>query len=96
MHSVKSQLPAYNLILAWPSPQKNSDLENTYDAHSKRIWCLAVQKAHFTKITLTLMLKLDLDMIKMYHHTKNEVSTSRQTDTHTDSTKTLPYRIRER
>ena len=42
---------------------------------------------------MTLVLKLDLDMVKMYHHTKNEVSmsrhskviarTDRQTDTHT-------------
>ena len=53
---------------------------------------------------MTLVLKLDLDMVKMYHHTKNEVSmstTSRViaqtdahthslTDTHTDTTKTLP------
>ena len=45
---------------------------------------------------MTLILKLDLDMVKMYHHTKNEVSmsshskviaqtdrhTHRQTDTH--------------
>ena len=51
---------------------------------------------------MTLILKLDLDMVKMYHHIKNEVSmstgskviaqtdTHRQTDTHTDTTKTLP------
>ena len=42
---------------------------------------------------MTLILKLDLDIVKMYHHTKNEVSmsipskviarTDRQTDTHT-------------
>ena len=46
---------------------------------------------------MTLILKLDLDMVKMYYHTKNEVSmsrhlkiiahtdrqTDRQTDTHT-------------
>ena len=38
---------------------------------------------------MTLILKLDLDMVKMYHHTKNEVSMSRhskviaQTDTQT-------------
>ena len=43
-----------------------------------------------------LILKLDLDMVKMYHHTKNEVSMSNYskvialTDTHTDTTKTLP------
>ena len=40
---------------------------------------------------MTLILKLDLDIIKMYHHTKNEVSTSipskviAQTDTQTHS-----------
>ena len=39
---------------------------------------------------MTLILKLDLDMVKMYHHTKNEVSMSRhsnvmaQIDTQTD------------
>ena len=51
---------------------------------------------------MTLILKLDLDMVKMYHHTKNEVSMSRhskataqtdiQTDTYTESMKTLPSR----
>ena len=46
-----------------------------------------------------LILKLDLFVIKMYHHAKNELSVAtfksyslcRQTDTQTDSTKTLPY-----
>ena len=39
---------------------------------------------------MTLILKLDLDMVMMYHHTKNEVSMSghskviAQTDTQTD------------
>ena len=39
---------------------------------------------------MTLVLKLDLDMVKMYHHTKNEISMSRhskviaRTDTETD------------
>ena len=43
---------------------------------------------------MTLILKLDLDMIKMYDHTNNEVSMSRhskvivQTDTQTDGTQT--------
>ena len=56
---------------------------------------------------MTLVLKLDLDMVKMYHHAKNEVSisrhskvipkqTDRQTDTQTDSMKTLPSHIRGR
>ena len=46
---------------------------------------------------MTLVLKLDLDIIvKMYHHTKNEVSMPTgskviaQTDRHTDMMKTLP------
>ena len=51
---------------------------------------------------MTLILTLGLDMVKVYHHTKNEVSmstgskeqtdkqTDRLTDTHTDTTKTLP------
>ena len=56
---------------------------------------------NFTKVTLTLVFKLDLDMVKMYHHTKNEVymlrhSKVRHTDRHTDSMKTLPFRIRGR
>ena len=40
---------------------------------------------------MTLVLKLDLDIVKMYHHTKNEVSMSTpskviaQTDTQTDT-----------
>ena len=42
---------------------------------SKQIWCPTVQKAHKTK--MTLILKLDLDVVKMYHHTKNEVFMSR-------------------
>ena len=57
---------------------------------------------------MTLVLKCDLDMVKMPFHTKNEVSmsmhskviacadTDTQTDTHTDSVKTLPSRIRRR
>ena len=59
---------------------------------------------------MSSVLKLDLDIIKMYHHTKNEVSmsrhskvivqTDRQTHTrthrHTDSMKTLPSCIRGR
>ena len=51
---------------------------------------------------MTLVLKLDLDIVKMYHHTKNEVSmsthskvitwTDRQTDTDThDETILLPH-----
>ena len=44
---------------------------------------------------MTLILKLYLDMVKMYHHTKDEVSMSThlkvivQTDTQTDTMKTL-------
>ena len=46
---------------------------------------------------MTLVLKLDLDIVKMYHHAKNEVSTSRyskviaQTDAQRDNMKTLVY-----
>ena len=45
---------------------------------------------------MTLILKPDLDIVKMYHHTKHELSMSNaskviaQTDRHTDTTKTLP------
>ena len=57
---------------------------------------------------MTLILKLDLDMVKMSHQTKNEDSmsgyskviactdTHTQTDTHIDSMKTLPTHIRGR
>ena len=60
---------------------------------------------------VTLVLKLDLDMVKMYHHTKNEISmlrhskvivqkdrhthTHTEMDRHTDSMKTLPSDICE-
>ena len=73
------------------------------------------QNKHFHQSDLdlhpmVLVLKLDLDMVKILHHTKNEVSmskhstvivqtdrhTDRQTDTHTDSMKTIPSRIRGR
>ena len=46
-----------------------------------------------------LMLKFDPDMVKIYLHTKNEVSISIhskvkiRTEIHTDTTKTLPTRI---
>ena len=49
---------------------------------------------------MTLIFKLDLDIVKMYYHTKNEVSmstgskviaqTDSHTHTHTHTTKTLP------
>ena len=48
---------------------------------------------------MTFILQLDLDMVKMYHHTKSEVSMPRHskvitcTDRHTDSMKTLPSHI---
>ena len=48
---------------------------------------------------MTFILQLDLDMVKMYHHTKSEVSMSRHskvitcTYRHTDSMKTLPSHI---
>ena len=43
---------------------------------------------------MTFLLKLDLDMLTMYHHTKNEVSTSKHSKViaRTDSMKTLPSR----
>ena len=46
---------------------------------------------------MTLILKLDLDMVKMYPYTKNEIpsySSSKviaQTDTQTDSTEIIAY-----
>ena len=50
----------------------------------------------FHQMTLTLILKCGIDMVKMYYHPKNEISMSThskviaQTDRHTDNTKTLP------
>ena len=51
-------------------------------------------KSDFDLDPMTLVLKLDLDIVKMYHHTKNEISmsrhskviarTDRQTHRHTD------------
>ena len=53
---------------------------------------------------MTLVHKLDLDMVKMYLHTKNKVPsyssskviarTDTQTDTNTDSSEIITYRIR--
>ena len=53
---------------------------------------------------MTLILKLDLDIVKMYHHTKNEVSMStgskviartdkqtRQTDRHDENITSTAY-----
>ena len=63
---------------------------------AKEFGVLTVQKSpyyqsDFDLDPITLILKLDLDMIKIFHHTKYEVSMSRhskviaqQTDTHTD------------
>ena len=54
----------------------------------------------FTLYQITLVLKRDLDMVKMYQQTKNEASSSRhskviaRTGRHTDSMKTLPSYIR--
>ena len=55
---------------------------------------------------MTLIFKLDLDMAKMYLHNKIDVSmsmaskviswTDRHTNTHTDTTKTLPTRTSRR
>ena len=52
---------------------------------------------------MTLVLKLDLDIIKMYVYTKNEVPTfsdskviiriDTQTDTHTDLIEMITYRL---
>ena len=62
-----------------------------YDGHSKKN-SVQLFKSPLTKVTLTLMAKLDLDMANMTHHIKNEVSMSRQSKvvaqteryTHTD------------
>ena len=50
---------------------------------------------------MTLVLELDLDMVKMYQHEKRRhpkviAQTDRHTHRHTDSMKTLPSHIRIR
>ena len=69
--------------------------------HSKRIWYPPVKIINFFQNNpdldpMTLVLKLDPDMIKMHYCTKNEVSMSNhskvtvQPDRYTDSMKILP------
>ena len=61
-------------------------------------------KSDLDRSPMTLVLTLDLDIVKMSYHTKNEVSMSRHskviacidTHRHTDSMKILPSRIRGR
>ena len=72
----------YSLTQEWSWTYNGLDLEMTftlvtiailYIDHSKRIWCLTVRIAHFTKITLTLISwtwytnLTKIDMVKMYH-----------------------------
>ena len=105
-------LNTYNLILK--RPQNDLDLEvhiNILSWLQQKNLGSNSQNDQFNKNDLdlgsmALVLKLDLDMVKMSHHTKDEVSMSRhskviactdtQTDRHicTDSMKTLPSRIR--
>ena len=65
----------------WPWPQTSQ---------TKLNWCSDSKISIFKKITLTLILKLDLDIVQMYHHTNNEASVSTaskviaRTDKHTD------------
>ena len=85
------------LTLVWPWPYCSPWLQTS---QTKLNWCLG-RKLEFPwddidLDPMTLILKLDLDMVKMYHHTKNEVYMSTgskviaRTHTHTDTTKTLP------
>ena len=77
------------MVRPWPI----YDLDLTQN-QMKINWCPGGKMSIFLDLDLdpmTLMLKLDLDMVKMYHHTKNEVSLSthskviapEQTDTQT-------------
>ena len=69
-------------------PQNDLDLDNYINTLKQRNFGSNSQNDQFSKVTLVL--KLDLDMVKMYHHTKHEVSMSRHskvfacTDTQTD------------
>ena len=61
---------------------------------------MTVRTIHVSQVSLTpmtLVLKLDVDMIKMCHHTKKgvqkSVCTDRQTSRQGDSTKRLPSRM---
>ena len=69
-------------LTIWPC----SDLDLIYDLDLRQVkpslnWCPGSKISIFYEMPLTLtpitlILKLDLDMVKMYHHTKNEVSMS--------------------
>ena len=63
--------------------------------HTQRIWCSTVKISIFYQSDLdlypmTLVVKLDLDIVNILYHTKNEVSISKhskviaQTDRHID------------
>ena len=66
------------------------------------MWIIKIYSLDLDLDPMTLVLKLDLDIIKMYVCAKNEVpsfSSSKDiiwTDTQTDSTEIITYRIRGR
>ena len=80
----------YNLILQWPWLQHHHDLDLELVSNSPRS---PFYQSDLDLDPMTLILKVDLDVVKMYHHTKIEVSmsryskvkgcTDRQTDTQT-------------
>ena len=67
---------------------------------SKTIWCPIVQSAHlsndFHLDPITLILNLDLNMVKIYQKWSFKAFKSYSRNRHTDSMKTLPSRILER
>ena len=84
----------YNLILKRCQNDLDLEMTLTFD-HIKTMQQKNLgfnsQNDQFYLDPVTLVLKLELDMVKMYHHTKNEVSMSRHskviacTDTQTDT-----------
>ena len=71
------------------------------------VWCPNSPKSAFYQSDLeldqmTLIFKLNLDMVRMSHNTKMKylskviAQMGRQTDTHADSVKILPFRTRGR
>ena len=50
----------------------------SYVGYGKGIWCITVRIVNSISDLdlnpMTVVLKLGLDMVEMYHHTKNEVS----------------------
>ena len=65
--------PGMTLTLEWAWPWDDLGHINTISLSWQKNLASNSPK-HFTKVTLTLIFGLDIDMVQMFHHTKNEVS----------------------